>query len=325
MPRTVRRDPRVDGDAAPVSISMTDRAGWAVCLLGPAGPQPWLRPGTRRAAHRTVHPRLPHGRAKPKPSWPQPAGPQRDLAANLLWSAKESALKVLRTGLRRDTRSVEVTHGSRTVEGWREIAMTVDGERVFPGWWQRFGDFVLTVAADAGDPLPAPAPLSRLRDWPAALPHTSWMRQPLCDLDSSGRSSRAIPRSSASTRYGRSSCAQMMASTEPIFWARSMSWIASNSAATSPIFSARAAIGQFPQRGPAVSALALARSGELRGRLRHPRIGLRARVHVSGEDDRRGRSAADDRGVRALHRSHFERSRSASWRTPRTRRRGSAR
>ena len=35
----------------------------------------------------------------------------RHAAANLIWSAKESALKVLRTGLRRDTLSVEVTIG----------------------------------------------------------------------------------------------------------------------------------------------------------------------------------------------------------------------
>ena len=34
--------------------------------------------------------------------------PDPDAAANLIWSAKESALKVLQTGLRRDTRSVEV-------------------------------------------------------------------------------------------------------------------------------------------------------------------------------------------------------------------------
>ena len=45
----------------------------------------------------------------------------RDVAANLLWSAKESALKVLQTGLRRDTRSVEVpwstAPGTRTTSG----------------------------------------------------------------------------------------------------------------------------------------------------------------------------------------------------------------
>ena len=37
---------------------------------------------------------------------------EHDELANLIWCAKESALKVLRTGLRRDTRSVEVELGT---------------------------------------------------------------------------------------------------------------------------------------------------------------------------------------------------------------------
>src|SRR5581483_1022133 len=62
-----------------------------------------------------------------------------DAAANLVWSAKESALKVLRTGLRRDTRSVEIAYGARQIAGWQELAITVDGQQIFPGWWQRLG------------------------------------------------------------------------------------------------------------------------------------------------------------------------------------------
>ena len=56
------------------------------------------------------------------------AGPERDLVANLIWSAKESALKVLRVGLRRDTRSVEVT-----LDGWG--AVTGSGAAARPGRW----------------------------------------------------------------------------------------------------------------------------------------------------------------------------------------------
>lgn len=40
-----------------------------------------------------------------------------DLTANLFWSAEESARKVLETGLRRDTRSVEVRLGTEVVDG----------------------------------------------------------------------------------------------------------------------------------------------------------------------------------------------------------------
>ena len=43
-----------------------------------------------------------------------------DAVANLIWSAKESALKVLRTGLRRDTRSVDVSLlPDPPVDGWQ--------------------------------------------------------------------------------------------------------------------------------------------------------------------------------------------------------------
>lgn len=51
----------------------------------------------------------------------RPAGDERDMAANLVWSAKESALKVLRTGLRRDTRTLEVTVAAPRADGWVEL------------------------------------------------------------------------------------------------------------------------------------------------------------------------------------------------------------
>jgi len=88
-------------------VSLTDRADWAVCLLSPGA----SRIGcdlelveARSAAFvddffTPEEQRYVAGR-------PDPVA--RDLAANLIWSAKESALKVLTTGLRRDTRSVEV-------------------------------------------------------------------------------------------------------------------------------------------------------------------------------------------------------------------------
>ena len=171
-------DPKVDGAAAPVSLSMTDRAGWAVCLLGPPGrslgcdlelveprSELFIRDylTTREAAAVMAH----------------PAGERRDLAANLAWSAKESALKVLRTGLRRDTRSVEVSYGADAAEGWHEMTITVDDERAFPGWWQRFGDFVLTVAADDGEAFSTPVPLVAPPGLSGGSPSHGWMRRPL--------------------------------------------------------------------------------------------------------------------------------------------------
>lgn len=68
------------------------------------------------------------------------AGPDgRDLLIALIWSAKESALKVLREGLRVDTRQVEVSLAGDTFQA------TVD-EAPIRGWWTRDGPFVLTAA-----------------------------------------------------------------------------------------------------------------------------------------------------------------------------------
>ena len=95
----------IDGQRAARGVSLTDRAGCAVCLVADRAvalgcdveiveprSDAFVRDYLTEAEQRLV----------------DGAGPARDMAANLLWSAKESALKVLETGLRRDTRSVEV-------------------------------------------------------------------------------------------------------------------------------------------------------------------------------------------------------------------------
>jgi 4'-phosphopantetheinyl transferase len=78
--------------------------------------------------------------------------PERHLRANLLWSAKESALKALGEGLRKDTRSVVVDTeelDSAGLEGagdaWRPLRLTsADGSR-FAGWSRISDGLVWTV------------------------------------------------------------------------------------------------------------------------------------------------------------------------------------
>jgi 4'-phosphopantetheinyl transferase len=83
----------------------------------------------------------------------------RPLLATLIWSAKESALKCLREGLRRDTRSVHVHLGEEVKSGWN--AMTVQclqSSRLFHGWWRSAGnEYVQTLAA--GSPAQEPVEL----------------------------------------------------------------------------------------------------------------------------------------------------------------------
>jgi len=153
-------------DAAPLDLgmSLTDRAGWAVCLLGP---------GRIGCDLELVEPRS----AAFVRDFFTPAERDRvgtdDLMANLFWSAKESALKVLRTGLRRDTRSVEVTADDAPGPGrWAPLTVRASEGTVFPGWWTRYGAFLLTVAAEHD--MPAPEALEEPPALASAVPTHSW-------------------------------------------------------------------------------------------------------------------------------------------------------
>jgi 4'-phosphopantetheinyl transferase len=85
------------------------------------------------------------------------AGPARDLAATLVWSAKESALKALREGLRLPTRSVQIElpddalRPSLDTTGWQPLIVWVRVPGVslrWTGWWRTEGRRVITVVAD---------------------------------------------------------------------------------------------------------------------------------------------------------------------------------
>jgi 4'-phosphopantetheinyl transferase len=107
------------------------------------------------------------------------AGPGRHKAANLIWSAKESALKVLGTGLRRDTRSVEVIVAELNPpqHTWSPLEVRTDEGAVFPGWWRDSGAFLLTACWPGGGlppvPLDAESPIDRM------LPSHSWLDRPV--------------------------------------------------------------------------------------------------------------------------------------------------
>jgi len=170
----------VDAQPLGLDVSLTDRAGWAVSVVGPdlsavgcdleiveARTQGFVADFLTEAERRYVAAKA--------------DGDAKDAAANLLWSAKESALKVLRTGLRRDTRTVEVTvegfgQGSDTDHWGRLTISTIEGATL-TGWWRREGAFLLTIAADSSIPQPEPLPgCARLSE---ASPVHSWVGRPL--------------------------------------------------------------------------------------------------------------------------------------------------
>lgn len=72
---------------------------------------------------------------------------EAELLANLVWSAKESALKAMRVGLRMDTRKVEVELPTRErVDGWHPVRVHhQETGRQFVGWWRQISSCVLTI------------------------------------------------------------------------------------------------------------------------------------------------------------------------------------
>ena len=137
------------GRAAPVVLSLSHSHGIGWCAVAPAGAgigcdlemvEP--RSPAFLADYFTDEERQLVARTPPA---------QRDRVLTLLWSAKESALKALRFGLRSDTRSVNAApagflpaHG----EDWYRLSAAHIGGRTFHGWWRASRDFVYTVVAE---------------------------------------------------------------------------------------------------------------------------------------------------------------------------------
>ncbi len=80
----------------------------------------------------------------------------RSISGYLIWSAKESCLKVLREGLRRDTRSVRIDVGFDEAENsWNPwTGHCVETSRLFHGWWRFENGFVYTLASERPSTMP---------------------------------------------------------------------------------------------------------------------------------------------------------------------------
>lgn len=171
---------QIDGQMASVDVSMSDRAGWAVCLVGPPGS---TASGTLGIDLEVVESRSTafvadfFTPAERELVGDLPTIEQRDEAANLIWSAKEAALKVQQVGLHVDTRTVEVSlDGGTRADGW--TAMTVSGsDGPMPGWWRRDGVFLLTIVF--AQPAPPPQRLSTGSDLAGATPEHTWVERPV--------------------------------------------------------------------------------------------------------------------------------------------------
>lgn len=172
---------QIDGDRAALDISLSDRAGWAVGLVDDRG---GLAAGTLGIDLELAEPRSTGfvtdflTAAEQEYVTTRATDDEAHAAANLVWSAKEAALKVMRVGLRADTRTVEVTLDERRrPDGWAPLSVRHREGQVFPGWWRRDGVFLLVIAAlEAVEP---PAMLPGGADLGRATPIHSWVTNPL--------------------------------------------------------------------------------------------------------------------------------------------------
>ena len=142
------------GASAPVSIALSHSGGKGFCVVGPPG----HALGCDIELIQTRNPEFIKDYLTDEEQAVVDDAPSdiRPLWATLIWSAKESALKCLREGLRRDTRSVRIRVAPQHAPGWNPFMVeSLDPVTHFYGWWRDEGLFVETIAAGLpmGEPL----------------------------------------------------------------------------------------------------------------------------------------------------------------------------
>jgi 4'-phosphopantetheinyl transferase len=156
----------IDGQRFDSEISITHREGLAACVIAQGTGVGCDLEAVEPRSSRFVNDFFTE---RERMAVETTADAHRDRHVALTWSAKESALKVLRVGLRRDTRSVEVeVDDVEAVEtGWHTLRAAVSPEgRNLRGWWRQEAGIVLTIISDeetkwgaepaSGEPEPSP-------------------------------------------------------------------------------------------------------------------------------------------------------------------------
>jgi 4'-phosphopantetheinyl transferase len=154
----------VASQRAPISISLSHRAGLALCVVGPPHGAvgcdlELIEPHSDAFLNDyfTTEEQLLLRRADPA---------HLPFLATLLWSAKESTLKVLREGLRLDTRAVTVCAAeaasalpAREDQDWHPLQVRPINRQILQGWWRCSGTLLRTLVAE---PPPIPRQLTAL-------------------------------------------------------------------------------------------------------------------------------------------------------------------
>lgn len=139
-------------ELAPVSISISHRSVWAICAV--AAPEAMLGCDLELVEPRSDAFISDYFTPKEQELLARASSIERDTIANLLWSAKESALKALGVGLTVDARTVDVSSFAAPghekpseAVAWHPLCVTPSDGQVFHGWWQQSGMLLRTMVA----------------------------------------------------------------------------------------------------------------------------------------------------------------------------------
>lgn len=152
----------LSGKRIPVCISISHRAGIAICAIG-------LSSTSFGCDLETIEPRsdafvADYFTQNEQSLVGSARAEERSRLVALLWSAKESALKALRVGLQLDTRCMDVAladappliedcHNLNTdmrvlpSDGWRPLQILYADSQVFRGCWRSEQDMVRTIVS----------------------------------------------------------------------------------------------------------------------------------------------------------------------------------
>jgi len=141
------------GDPANVAISLSHSAGTALCTVSSSGI-------TLGCDLETIEPRsdafvADYFTPEEQALVAQTSAQDQPLLLTLLWSAKESALKALRVGLRLDTRCMQIIPDlSANPDTWRALTIRYEGITEFAGWWRSQNHLVRTVVSEIRGEVP---------------------------------------------------------------------------------------------------------------------------------------------------------------------------
>jgi 4'-phosphopantetheinyl transferase len=139
----------VQGEPAALVMSLSHSHGIGFCALAPAGAE--LGCDVERVEARSPAFLGEFFTGAEQEFVRRAPAQDRPSLSTLLWSAKESALKALKCGLRADTRSVAAVPDLGPVlqaGAWLSLTVRHGHGRAFHGWWRESGDLVFTLVAD---------------------------------------------------------------------------------------------------------------------------------------------------------------------------------